>query len=55
MEQLEIGFISFLPVIGVSAMCIIMVKIKIYWMEKNKVFEPEKGIGLNDEKVVNVD
>lgn len=55
LEQLEIGFISFLPVIGVSAMCIIMVKIKIYWMEKNKVFEPEKGIGLNDEKVVNVD
>ena len=43
LEQLEIGFLSFLPVIGVSAMCIIMVKVKIYWMEKNKVFEPEKG------------
>ena len=50
LEMLEVAFLSFLPVIGVTALCIIMVKIKIYWIEKNKAKEPEK-VGLSDEKV----
>lgn len=41
LETMEVAFISFLPVIGVTALCIIMVKIKIYWMEKNKISELE--------------
>lgn len=42
LEELEVVFLSFLPVIGVTALCIIMVKIKVYWMEKNEVIEPEQ-------------
>lgn len=54
LEMLEVAFLSFLPVIGVTALCIIMVKIKIYWMEKNKLSEPEKEIGLSDEEVAGI-
>mgnify|MGYP004450860363 FL=1 len=54
LEKLEVAFLAFLPVIGVTALCIIMVKIKIYWMEKNKISEPEKEIGLSDEEVARV-
>ncbi len=36
LELLEIFFLSFLPVIGVSAMCIIMVKVKVYSFPSNK-------------------
>lgn len=54
LEMLEVAFLSFLPVIGVTALCIIMVKIKIYWMEKNHLSEPEKEIGLSDEEVLGI-
>lgn len=43
LETLEIIFMSILPVIGVTALCIIMIKVKEYWMKKNKIFEPEKA------------
>ncbi len=49
LEILEITFMSLLPVIGVTALCIIMIKIKGYWMEKNKISEPEKEIGYGEE------
>lgn len=52
LETLEVAFLSLLPVIGVTALCIIMVKIKVYWMEKNKKSEPEIEIGYN-EKIAN--
>lgn len=45
-ELLEGFFLAFLPVIGVSALSIIAVKIKMYWMEKNKKCEPENEIDL---------
>jgi hypothetical protein len=54
LEKLEVAFLSFLPVIGVTALCIIMIKIKIYWMEKNKKSEPEKEIGLSNEEAASV-
>ena len=41
LEMLESAFLSLLPIIGVTALSVIMVKIKKYWMEKNKLFEPE--------------
>ena len=51
LELLEGFFLAFLPVIGVSALSIIAVKIKIYWMEKNKKCEPENDTDLlNDDK-----
>lgn len=40
---------SWLPVIGVTTLCTIMIKIKGYWMEKNKVAEPEKELGYGEE------
>lgn len=46
LELLEGFFLAFLPVIGVSALSIIAVKIKMYWMEKNKKCEPENEIDL---------
>ena len=46
LELLEGFFLAFLPVIGVSALSIIAVKIKMYWMEKNKKCEPEIEIDL---------
>lgn len=49
LEMLETAFLSLLPVIGVSALCIIMIKIKGYWVEKNKTPEPEKKIGYSEE------
>lgn len=49
LETLEITFMSWLLVIGVTAICIIMIKIKGYWMEKNKKTEPEKEIGYGEE------
>lgn len=54
LERLEVAFLSFLPVIGVTALCIIIVKMKVYWMEKHKVDEPEKEVGLSDEDVVSI-
>ena len=51
LETLELAFFSFLPVIGVTALCIIIIKVKIYWMEKNEVDEPEKKVGLCDADV----
>ena len=42
LEQLEVAFLSLLPVIGVTALSIIMIKIKGYWLEKNEIVEPEK-------------
>lgn len=54
LEILESIFISLLPIIGITALCIIMIKIKEYWMEKNKISEPETEIGQKDEQVVNV-
>jgi len=50
LEMLEGAFLSLLPIIGVTALCIIMIKIKGYWMEKNKIFEPETEIGQKDEQ-----
>ncbi len=44
LEELEIIFKAFLPVIGVTALSIIFVKIKVYWLEKNKISEPQKEI-----------
>lgn len=41
LELLESAFSSLLPIIGVTALSIIMVKMKKYWMEKNKISEPE--------------
>ena len=41
LESLEIAFLVFLPVIGVSALCIIMIKVKEYWVEKNEMPEPK--------------
>lgn len=49
LEMLETAFLSLLPVIGVSALCIIMIKIKGYWVEKNATHEPEKKIGYSEE------
>lgn len=49
LEMLETVFLSLLPVIGVSALCIIMIKIKGYWVEKNETHEPEKKIGYSEE------
>lgn len=49
LEMLETTFLSLLPVIGVSALCIIMIKIKGYWVEKNATHEPEKKIGYSEE------
>lgn len=49
LEMLETAFLSLLPVIGVSALCIIMIKIKGYWVEKNRTPEPEKKIGYSEE------
>ena len=46
LELLEGFFLAFLPVIGVAALSIIAVKIKMYWMEKNKKCEPENEIDL---------
>ena len=46
LELLEGFFLAFLPVMGVSALSIIAVKIKMYWMEKNKKCEPENEIDL---------
>ena len=46
LKLLEGFFLAFLPVIGVSALSIIAVKIKMYWMEKNKKCEPENEIDL---------
>lgn len=54
LEIFEIMFLSFLPIIGVTALSIIMVKVRIYWMEKNGMREPEKEILLNGEKVTSV-
>lgn len=47
-ETLEKAFLFLLPIIGVSALCIIMVKIKIYWMGKNNISEPEIELGYNE-------
>lgn len=52
LEQLEVAFLSLLPVIGVTALCIIMIKIKGYWLEKNKVIEPEKEFEQKNEENV---
>lgn len=49
LENLEIIFMSWLPVIGITALCVIMIKIKGYWMEKYKISEPEKKIGYGEE------
>lgn len=49
LEMLETVFLSLLPVIGVSALCIIMIKIKGYWVEKTETHEPEKRIGYSEE------
>ena len=49
LEMLEVVFLSLLPVMGVSTLCIIMIKIKKYWIEKNKIPEPETKIGYNEE------
>ncbi len=51
LEILEGTFLLWLPVIGVTALCVIMIKIKVYWMEKNKKSEPEIEIGYNEEMV----
>lgn len=50
LEQLEIAFLSLLPVIGVTALCIIMIKIKGYWLEKNKIVEPENSLYKNEDR-----
>ena len=42
LEMLETAFLSLLPVIGVSALCIIMIKIKGYWVEKIEHQNPRK-------------
>lgn len=39
LEKMEVAFISLLPIIGVTAFCIIVVKIKTYWMEKNNILD----------------
>jgi len=49
LEVLETSFLSWLPVIGVTALCIIMVKLKVYWLEKNAIFEPETEIGYSED------
>lgn len=43
LEMLETAFLSLLPVIGVSALCIIMIKIKGYWVEKIEHQNPRKN------------
>lgn len=48
LKSVETLFMLFLPVIGVTALCIIMIKIKGYWMEKNEITEPEKQIGYHE-------
>ena len=40
-ELLELAFLSFLPIMGITTLCIILVKIKQYWMDKNDVFDAE--------------
>lgn len=40
LEYLEVYFLSLLPVIGVTAFCVIIIKIKVYWLEKSKIVEP---------------
>ena len=39
LEMLETAFLSLLPVIGVSALCIIMIKIKGYWVSDGTLWE----------------
>lgn len=54
LEMLEVAFLSFLPIIGVTTLSIIMIKIKIYWVEKNKISESKEEILLSDENVASV-
>ena len=42
LEKAERLLVSLLPIIGVSALCIIMIKIKMYWMKQKEVEEPEE-------------
>lgn len=40
LETLNIIFGAMLPVIGITTFSMILVKIKIYWMQKNDITEP---------------
>lgn len=41
LDALQWFFVAFLPIIGTSTLCIIFIKIKVYWLEKNQREEPE--------------
>lgn len=53
-EMAERILVSLLPIIGVSALCIIMIKIKVYWMKQKGVEEPgETGDKKSASEIVN--
>jgi len=41
-------FVIFLPIIGVTALSVIVIKIKVYWMKKNNIKEPEMQVGYKE-------
>ena len=36
LELFEVGFIALLPIIGLTALCVMIVKVKKYWLDKRK-------------------
>lgn len=53
-EMAERILVSLLPIIGVSALCIIMIKMKVYWMKQKGVEEPgETGDKKSASEIVN--
>lgn len=50
LDALQSFFVVFLPIIGTSTLCIIFIKIKMYWLEKNQREEPEDILGAGNRR-----